>query len=84
MHFGEALELIKEGKKVARSGWNGRGMYLFLGTGVAFGMPSDVDYDHIRDCIVMRLADGTLMPGWLAAQIDLLAEDWEEVGDDDA
>jgi len=78
VNFGAALELIKAGKKVARAGWNGRGMYIFLGTGVAFGMPGDVEFSDIRDCVVMRLADGTLMPGWLAAQMDLLADDWAE------
>lgn len=30
MNFGEALEALKEGKKVAREGWNGKGMYLYL------------------------------------------------------
>ena len=37
MNFGKALEALKEGKKVARKGWNGKGMYLYLvhGTTVA-------------------------------------------------
>ena len=30
MNFGQALEALKEGKKVARKGWNGKGMYLYL------------------------------------------------------
>ncbi len=30
MNFGEALEALKDGKKVAREGWNGKGMYLYL------------------------------------------------------
>ena len=29
MDFGKALELLKEGKKVARSGWNGKGIYVY-------------------------------------------------------
>ena len=28
MNFGEALEALKGGKKVARAGWNGRGMFV--------------------------------------------------------
>ena len=28
--FGEAIEALKQGKKVARKGWNGKGMYLWL------------------------------------------------------
>ena len=37
MNFGKALEALKEGKKVARKGWNGKNMYLYLvhGTTVA-------------------------------------------------
>jgi len=30
MHFGEAIEQMKLGAKVARSGWNGRGMWIVL------------------------------------------------------
>jgi hypothetical protein len=30
MTFGQAIEALKAGKKVARAGWNGRGMYLWL------------------------------------------------------
>lgn len=28
--FGDAIRALKEGKKVARQGWNGKGMYLWL------------------------------------------------------
>lgn len=30
MNFGQALEIIKNGGKVCRKGWNGNGMLLFL------------------------------------------------------
>lgn len=30
MRFGEAIRNLKNGKKVARKGWNGKGMYLYL------------------------------------------------------
>lgn len=33
MNFGEALEQLKEGKKVARKGWNGKGMFIYLTQG---------------------------------------------------
>lgn len=29
MSFGHAIAALKEGKKVARSGWNGKGMFLY-------------------------------------------------------
>ena len=28
MNFGQAIEKLKEGKKVARKGWNGKGMWI--------------------------------------------------------
>ena len=30
LSFGLAIEALKKGKKIARKGWNGRGMFLFL------------------------------------------------------
>lgn len=30
LNFGDAIKALKEGKKVARKGWNGKGMFLFL------------------------------------------------------
>ena len=30
MNFGEAIIALKQGKKVARKGWNGKGMFLYL------------------------------------------------------
>lgn len=30
MNFGQAIEALKEGKIVRRSGWNGKGMFLFI------------------------------------------------------
>lgn len=64
--FGLAVEYLKSGLKVSRSGWNGKGMYLYL---------EDVPaYDPY---IVMHTAGGTKQPGWLASQADILAEDWQ-------
>ena len=34
--FGQAIEALKQGKKVARAGWNGKGMFLFLVPGSTF------------------------------------------------
>ena len=28
-NFGQAIEALKEGKRVARQGWNGKGMFIF-------------------------------------------------------
>lgn len=86
MTFSEALELIKVGKRVARSGWNGKGMFVFLVPGSRFtvnrepllsilGEGTEVDYHGHID---MRCANGQIVP-WLATQSDLLDEDWRDV-----
>lgn len=86
MNFGKAIEALKEGRRVAREGWNGKGMFLFLVPGSNFvvnrepllsimGEGAVVTYcPHID----MKTADGKVVP-WLASQTDMLAEDWAEV-----
>ena len=84
MDFSSALLLLKGGEKLARSGWNGKGMFVKL-------QPHTTDSKMTRPYIYMTLPPGTtkqfgsnpdqkceLVP-WLASQTDLLAEDWEVV-----
>ena len=86
MTFGEAVELIKQGKLVAREGWNGKGMFIFLVPGSHFKVNrppllgiypegKEIDYHAHID---MKTAQGYIVP-WLASQADVLAEDWIEV-----
>jgi hypothetical protein len=86
MDFGKALAALKEGKRVAREGWNGKGMFLFLVAGSNFvvnrepllsimGEGTMVTY---RPHIDMKDAEGKVVP-WLASQTDMLAEDWHVV-----
>ncbi len=83
MTFGGAIEALKNGEKVARSGWNGKGMFLFLVKGSTFKVnrpPLLGIYEEgteINYCphIDMKTADGSIVP-WLASQTDVLAEDW--------
>lgn len=42
MNFGEALELLKQGYRVARKGWNGKKMCIFLTNG------SDIPYTDLK------------------------------------
>lgn len=81
MTFGDALEAMKDGKRVAREGWNGKGAYIFLAYEPDFNTPADLsafaDKEvEVGDMIVMKTAQDTLAPGWLASQTDMLAEDW--------
>lgn len=86
LSFGLAIEALKIGKKVARSGWNGKGMFLFLVPGSQFKVnrapllgiyPEGTDIDYCPH-IDMKTADNKIVP-WLASQSDVLAEDWAVV-----
>ena len=79
MNFGEAIEALKSGKKVARAGWNCKGMYLFLVHGQDLSNTFDPDSCDCVDSIGMKTAQDTLVIGWLASQTDMLAEDWNIV-----
>lgn len=71
MNFGDAILHLKNGLKVARSGWNGRGMWLHL-------QVPDANSKMNLPYIYMSTVDGKLVP-WLASQTDMLSEDWEIV-----
>lgn len=86
LSFGLAIEAAKMGKKIARAGWNGKGMYVFL-IDIA-DMHTDADICDlagknvtVQDCLAMKCADDSICPGWLASQTDMLAEDWRIVED---
>lgn len=71
MTFGDAVELLKRsgpGARVAREGWNGKGMWI------ALQRPDE--HSKMRlPYLYMRTVGGDLVP-WLASQTDMLAEDW--------
>lgn len=85
--FDWAIQMLKDGKKVQRKGWNGKGMFITLQPG------STVDGELMRNepakefytgkkcniCahIDMKAADDTYVVGWLASQTDMLADDWQ-------
>lgn len=86
--FGWAVASLKAGKKVARQGWNGKGMWLVLmpTLKVPAGMVNERTRKHVpsgdldsQPYIVMWTAQAQWQPGWLASQADILAEDWVEV-----
>jgi hypothetical protein len=96
MDFGDALRALKRGARVARAGWNGKGMWLSLsGPGVrdvpagAFWSDNNAAYAamnggsaKVLPCITMKTATGEILMGWLASQSDMLASDWEAFGDE--
>lgn len=68
MDFSQALDRIKDGLRLCRSGWNGKGMYI------AIQIP-DAGSMNTLPYIYMIVVGGDRVP-WLASQTDLLADDW--------
>lgn len=86
--FGWALRQLRSGKKVSRSGWNGKGMFLFLVPGSKFvvnrapllGIYPEGKRITYQPHIDMKTAQDTVVP-WLASQGDMLSDDWEVLDD---
>ena len=89
MNFGHALEMLKRGERVARKGWNGKGMWLVLVPGTptaqlrdgtpyktATGLDECEILPHIDMWTVNSDGRRAMLPGWLASQSDMLADDW--------
>lgn len=89
--FGQAIEKLKQGRKVARKGWNGKGMFLWLKP--AGVIKAEWCKDPMLKAIVeknggeiaalgticMFTAQKEIVSGWVASQADMLSEDWVEV-----
>ena len=80
MTFGEAIEALKDGEKLARKGWNGRGIFIELQSP---DENSKMTHPYIFIDTTGLKSDNTLAPKdrvpWLASQTDMLSEDWEIV-----
>lgn len=83
MNIGQAVVAMEQGAKVARRGWNGSSMFLFLVPGSTFkvnrppllGIYEEGTEINYHPHVDMRTADGMIVP-WLCSQSDLLAKDW--------
>jgi hypothetical protein len=84
--FSAALEAVKQGKKIARAGWNGIGMYVVYKPGYPEGVPCNPATAKAHGIpegtkivyspyLEMKTADNKLVP-WLISQTDALADDW--------
>jgi len=80
-------EMRHHGGKIARRGWNGKGMYLVFQRGYPEGIPINANTAaatgiaqgtvcRFLPYVMMRTATGDFVP-WLCSQTDLLATDWE-------
>ena len=86
LNFGLAIEAAKMGKKIARAGWNGKGMWVVYRTGYPDGIPANKntadavgiqegELFRVRPYLQKKCVDGSFQM-WLANQSDILADDW--------
>lgn len=93
MRYAEALVALENGHRIARAGWNGKGMWLKLisnyliepdeqinaETGDYYPDPDNVDGGlKLLPWIGIKTADNKFVP-WLCSQTDALTKDWEIV-----
>lgn len=88
MSFGMAIEAMKRGRKVARKGWNGKGMHIWVMPGSTIKGCNTITDPHLKaideaegeirflGSVRMRTATGDVLTGWLASQTDMLSDDW--------
>lgn len=80
MNFGEALENLKQGKKVARQGWNGKNQYIELATNISYKNANNeiinINHDTMGNKAIAFVGTSGVQLGWLASQADMLSEDW--------
>lgn len=89
MNFGQAIEEVKEGKKIFRLGWNGKGMFVVYQKGYPQGIPSNKqtadawghnegDLFKVEPYLQIKTADNSHAM-WVPSIRDILAEDWEVI-----
>ena len=78
-NFGDAIKYLKRGLKVARKGWNGKGMYLLYVPDEKWGIIEKIGLGipkgNLLPWIGLKTANGKFVP-WQASQTDMLADDW--------
>ncbi|MEF2620082.1 MAG: DUF2829 domain-containing protein [Clostridia bacterium] len=81
--FGKAIQLLKEGEKLQRKGWNGKNQYIELATNISYKNTDEeiinAEHDSIGNNAIAFVGTSGVQIGWLASQADMLAEDWKIV-----
>lgn len=84
--FGEAIKRLKNGKKVLRAGWNGKGMFLYYVPAASYPAMTPIAKEEWGEngmvpygaYVAIKTAQGNVVP-WNASQSDMLSEDWVEI-----
>lgn len=89
MNFGQALENVKQGKRIGRKGWNGKGMFVVFQKGYPQGIScnkqtadawgiNEGDVFVVQPYLQIKNVDNSHSM-WVPSINDCLAEDWEIV-----
>ncbi len=83
MDFGDAIKLLRDGKRLRRAGWNGKNQYIELAERIAYinaeGEIINDGHTDIGNKVIAFVGTSGVQLGWLASQADMLADDWVEV-----
>ena len=85
MNFGEALEKVKAGYAISRTGWNSKVQLVYhisardLQVGLKYGYGEYEGEPVFTDTLAIRTKHNQIQVGWLPSQSDMLAEDWRVV-----
>lgn len=85
--FGDAIRLLKNGEKLTRPGWNGKGMFLYYVPANSYPAQTDVAKKEFGEnglvpygaYFAFKSAQGTIESGWKPSTMDMLAEDWQVI-----
>jgi Protein of unknown function (DUF2829) len=83
LSFGHALEVLKAGGRVARAGWNGKGMFVYHVPANAYPAQTEIAKRHwgegalvpYRAYLALKTVDGDVST-WVPSITDVLADDW--------
>lgn len=83
MSFGHAIEMLKNGCRVARRGWNGKNQYIEMAANISYknsaGQQVNPNHEAYGNAAIAFVGTSGVQLGWLASQADMLAEDWAVV-----
>ena len=78
--FDYAIRNLKEGARMTREGWNGKGQYIELASDVSFKKPDGTIVEPLHNAMgnnaIVFYGTSGVQIGWLASQADMLADDW--------
>lgn len=87
MNFGDAIKELKLGKRLQRTGWNGKGLFIYLVPAASYPAQTGAAKEHFGEgamvpyaaYLAIKNVDETVST-WAPSINDTLAEDWQVVG----